>query len=84
MCFPGPCCRVSDIDRSSKTHTESQGLLRTTAIAFEETKTTTSEIPHEELLLAVAQPPPHRAEYIGIVVGPDPLVLVGLGLRPLF
>ena len=29
------------------------------------------------LLLAVAQPPPHRAEYVGIIVGPDPLVLVG-------
>jgi len=30
------------------------------------------------------RPPPHRAEHVGIVVGPDPLVLVGLSQRPLF
>src|ERR1700681_1101161 len=34
--------------------------------------------------LAVAQPPPYCAEHVGIIVGPDPLILVGLGQRPLF
>src|ERR1700683_2341119 len=31
------------------------------------------------LLLAVAQPAIDRAEHVAIIVGPDPLVLVGLG-----
>ena len=29
------------------------------------------------LLLAVSQPAPHRAEHVGIIVGPDPLTLLG-------
>src|SRR5258705_12607405 len=37
----------------------------------------------EALRLAVAQPPPDRAEHVGIIVGPDPLVLVGLLQRPI-
>src|SRR5260370_14244608 len=36
----------------------------------------------EALRLAVAQPPPDRAEHVGIIVGPDPLVLVRLLQRP--
>jgi hypothetical protein len=35
------------------------------------------------LLLAVAQPAIDRAEHVGIIVGPDPLLRVGLGQRPL-
>ncbi len=35
-----------------------------------------------ELLLAVAQPPVHRTEHVGIIVSPHPLVFVGLGLGP--
>src|SRR5258708_14799609 len=37
----------------------------------------------EALRLAVAQPPPEPAEPVGIIVGPDPLVLVGLLPRPI-
>jgi hypothetical protein len=36
----------------------------------------------EILLFAVAQPPVHGAKHIGVIVGPDPLILVGFGLRP--
>ena len=35
-----------------------------------------------ELLLAVAQAAIDRAEHVRIIVGPDPLLLVGLGLGP--
>jgi hypothetical protein len=35
------------------------------------------------LLLAVPQPAVDRAEHIAIIVGPDPLLLVGLGQLPL-
>ena len=42
-----------------------------------------SDLRLRDSLLAVPQPPPHRAEHVGIIVGPDPLVLVGLGQRPL-
>ena len=34
------------------------------------------------LLLAVAQPAIDRAEHVAIIVGPDPLVRVGLGQLP--
>src|ERR1700694_5622538 len=36
-------------------------------LLFEEQRTTTRDIPHQELLLAIAQPAPHRAEHVGIV-----------------
>src|SRR4051812_32396969 len=34
-------------------------------------------------LLAIAQPPPHRPEHVGIIVGPDPLIVLGFSLCPL-
>ena len=34
------------------------------------------------LLFAVAHPPPDRAQHVGIIVGPDPLVVFGFGLGP--
>ena len=35
------------------------------------------------LLLPVAQPAPDRTEHVGIIVGPDPLLLVSFGQFPL-
>ena len=46
----------------------------------------TAQLPGEKvdfLLLAVPQPAVNRPEHVGIIVGPDPLVLVGLGQFPL-
>src|ERR1700730_5295644 len=37
---------------------------------------------HEALLFSVAEPPVDRAEHVGIIVGPDSLVLTSLGQIP--
>ena len=34
------------------------------------------------LFLAVLEPPPHRSQHVGIIVGPDPLMIFRLGLGP--
>src|SRR5580692_3830064 len=36
------------------------------------------------LVLPVAQPTPDRPQHVGIIVGPDPLILLGLDVGPFF